>query len=355
MNIKEQLANRDSLIASKKKDNIEYFDIQDYLNLKLYSTYIFITPRNIGKTYSGYKLVKDVYETTGEYTVWMRSTDVELKEIIKDFGETKYDFWPEHWKLVGNSVIDNKTGNLVLKFISLSTSRNFASIKGNGCFGIIYDEFLPRANRIQPSYTALTDFIKTLERGKLLTVILMANATTLNSEILQGMDIWKDIDEQTNLKRRIYYKRIREWNNVDDAGDVSTAYCWAVNNQEIMDYMYSSDFLTNDDNSVIPLSRLNIYKWIVCYRLNGEYLTVGIDSENRYVISSGIKDETLPIYNLTTVDTFTPTDNVLNSYDVESQLNYLFYALKIANVIFTSYELRDNFYKFVLQYLPKKI
>lgn len=355
MNIAEQLEKRNKLINKQKDKKIEYFDIQKYLDLTLFSTYIFITPRNIGKTYSGFKLAHDVYKATGEYTVWMRSTEVELKEIIKDFGETKYDFWPEEWKLVGNSVIDNKTGNLVLKFVALSTAHNFASIKGVGCFGLIYDEFLPRSSRTQPSYNALTDFIKTLERNKLLTVILMANATTLDSEILNNMDIWKDVDKQTNIERRIYYERIREWNNSPDVGEVSTAYCWALNSEELSAYMFNTEFLRNDDNSVIPLSRLGDISWIACYRLNGEYLSVGLDIENRYVITTGIKDDNLLIYNLTQIDTFTPQDNVINSYDVNSQLLYIFNALKIGNVVFTSYNLRNDFYKFVLQYLPKKI
>ena len=355
MSIEEQLFKRNQLVKNKKPDDVKYFDIQEYLDFTLYSTYIFITPRNIGKTYSGFKLVHDVYKATGEYTVWMRSTDVELKEIIKDFGETRYDFWPDTWKLVGNSVIDNETGNLVLKFVSLSTAHNFASIKGVGCFGLIYDEFLPRSSRTQPSYNALTDFIKTLERDKLLTVILMANATTLNSEILNEMDIWKDVDKQTNLKRRIYYERIREWDNAPDVGDVSTAYCWASSKDELTGYMFGSDFLTNDDNSVIPLSRIGKVYWFASYRMNGEIFSVGTDSKNRYIVAPSLKDETLITYNITQLDTFTPTENIINSYDVESQLAYLFYALRIGNVIFSSYDLRNDFYKFVLQYLPRKL
>lgn len=355
MNLKEQLLRRNQLIAENKPKYVNYFDIQNYLNLELYSTYIFITPRNIGKTYSGMKLVHDVYKTTGEYTVWMRSTEVELREVIRDFNETKYDFWPENWTLTGNSVIDNETGNLVLKFIALSTAHNFASLKGVNCFGIIYDEFLPRTSRTQPSYNALTDFIKTLERDKLLTVILMGNATTLNSEILNHMDIWTDINQQTNLEKRIYYERITQWDNTPDVKDVSTAYCWALGNKELENYMFNSEFLAYNDNTVIPLSRLGDISWFANYRLNGELFTVGLDNENRYIVSQGIHDESLLIYNLTQIDTFTPAENTVNSYDVASQLSYLFNALRIGNVIFTSYTLRNDFYKFVLTYLPRKI
>lgn len=354
MNLKDNIDKRNKLIVNNKKDNAKFFDIQNYLDLSLYSTYIFITPRSIGKTYSGFKLVKDVYEASGEYTVWMRSSDTELKEIIKDFGETKYDFWPSDWKLIGNSVIDVKNNNLVLKFISLSTAHNFASIKGSNCFGIIYDEFLPRTSRIQPSYNALTDFIKTLERNKLLTVILMGNATTLSSEILNNFDIWKDVDKQINVSKRLYYERIRNWNNRDDVGDVSTSHIWASNNSELLSYMYTSDFLKDDDNTVIPLTRLGDIKWIMCYKLNGEHFSVGMNNENKYILSNSIMDDELIIYNLTPIDTFM-NDDAINIVDVSSQLNYLFNAIKIGNVIFTSYELRNNFYDFVLKYIPKKL
>lgn len=354
-NISSELEKRNNLIKENKPKHIKYFDIQDYLNLELYSTYIFITPRNIGKTYSGFKLAHDVYKATGEYTVWMRTSEVELKEIVKDFGETRYDFWPEEWKLCGNSVIDSKTGKLVLKFIALSTAHNFASIKGVGCFGLIYDEFLPRSNRVQPSYNALTDFIKTLERDKLLTVILMANATTLNSEILNEMDIWKDIDKQTNLTRRIYYERIREWEGTPDVKEISTAYCWAVSKEELSNYMFSTEFLKEDNNSVIPLSRIEDINWISAYRLNGTIFSVGIDNNKRYVLHSALMNDDLFIYNLTQQDNFVKNENTINTNNVASQLQYLFYAISIGNVIFTTYELRDNFYKFALMYLPRKI
>lgn len=352
--ILEEINKRNKLIIENKPQNVNYFDIQNYLNLELYSTYIFITPRNIGKTYSGYKLVKEVYETTGEYTIWMRSAEVELKEIIRDFAETKYDFWPETWKLRGNSVIDTENDKLVLKFIALSTAHNFASIKGNGCFGIIYDEFLPRSSRTQPSFKALTDFIKTVERDKLLTVILMANATTLNSEILNSFDIWTDNDEYSSYDKRLFYRRFTKWENGPQVEGLSTSYIWASTNQDILDYMYNSKFQDSNDYTVIPLSRLNVSEWIKVYKLNGEIFSVGVDN-GKFVLSPGNYDNDSYIFNLTPTDTFSPDPDTVNIVDVKTELHFLFYAMTIANVIFTSYELRDKFYDFTLKYIPRKL
>lgn len=354
-NLKNQIEIRNNIVLANRPKDKKYFDLEEYIDLSKYSTYIFITPRNIGKTYSGFKFAVNVYKETGEYTIWMRTSDSEIKECIKDFSDTKYEWWPEEYQLVGNSVIDNITGRLVLKFVALTTTHNLASMKSIDCFGIIYDEFLPRTNRIKPSFKRLADFIKTAERGKLLTVILMANATTLNSEILNYFNIWTDEDEKSDLLHRFYYKRILEWTGTDDIGDKSTAYNWASLSPELESYMYSSQFLIADTASVIPLNRLQVKKWIQQYRLNGELLTVGLDENNYYIIAQGAMMEDEPIYNMTPIDTFKPTENSVNLIDVKSQMNYLFEGLKNGICIFTNYELRDDFFKFVLNYLPRKI
>lgn len=119
--------------------------------------------------------------------------------------------------------------------------------------------------------------------------------------------------------------------------------------------MYGSDFLSEDDNSVIPLSRLGEIHWIIGYRMNDEFFSVGLDKTNRYVLTPGKKSKDIFFYNITQIDSFTPTDDVLNIIDVESQLSFIFNALKIGNLIFTSYDLRNDFYKFVLMYLPRKL
>lgn len=73
----------------------------------------------------------------------------------------------------------------MIKFVALSTIGNLASITGNNCFGIYYDEFLPRGNtKVANAYDKLTDFIRTVERELMVVVMMGANLTTLNSDIL---------------------------------------------------------------------------------------------------------------------------------------------------------------------------
>lgn len=356
--IEKIVAQRNSIIlehgeASKK---FNYFDIQEFIDLNLFSTYIFITPRNIGKTYSGYKFIKNIYEETGEYFIWMRSTGEEIKNVMKDFKTTKYDFWPEHYKLDGDTVMDTKKNLPVVKFIALSTAHNYASIKGNGCFGIVYDEFLPRSNRNQPSYKALTDFIKTVERKNLLTVILMANATTLDSEILHGFNIWKDLDDFTDAKRRVFYKRVKSWDSPPDIGKVSTAYNWAIYNEEMMNYMYNSEFLKGDDDLVVPLSRLGNVSWYEAFKLNKEIFRVGFNDQDVLVLDYGYdeKDDLL-VYNLTYEDIYTPDERTINTTNIRHKMSMINNNLNRANVVFTSYKLKDEFIKFWSKYTGTKV
>lgn len=354
-NLKEQIEARDNIILANRPKERKYFNLENYIDLSTFSTYIFITPRNIGKTYSGFKFAVDVYKETGEYTIWMRTSESEIKECIKDFSDTKYDWWPDEYQLVGNSVIDNETGKLVLKFVALSTAHNLASMKSINCFGIIYDEFLPRTNRVKPSFKKLADFIKTAERGKLLTVILMANATTLNSEILTFFDIWTDQDEKKDYDHRLYYKRLLDWDDIDDIGEKSTAYNWAALSPELEDYMYSSEFLIADTASVIPLSRLEIKSWLEQYRLNEIIFSIGLTIDKRYVIAKGSMLEGKITYNLTPTDSFKPLENTDNVTDVAKELDYIFAALQDGDCIFTDWELRDVFFKFALKYVPTKL
>ncbi len=265
------LKKRNKVIKVNTNPNANYFDIQDYFQLDKYSTYIFITPRSIGKSYSSWKTVIDVYEANGEYTVWMRTSDTEIKEMIDDYKRNRPRAWKDYYEIKGRSLINKNNGDLIAKFVPLSTVGNLASITGDGCFGIVYDEFLPREGKKIPSnaYRRIADFIKTIERGHLATIILTANMTTLNSDILNKWDLWIDEPVVDDEKRRLLFRYITEWENPPVVEAISTAAMWAENDANLKAFMENGSLLDDDTSLVMPRSRLGSLRWLEMFMVEG--------------------------------------------------------------------------------------
>lgn len=352
--LKEQIRERNKLIIENRPKNIKYFDIAEYINLKLFSTYIFISPRNIGKTYSTYKFVINVYETCGEYTIWMRTNGDEIKQTIENIKSTHPDWMGDRYVLEQDKIIDKETGNLVIHFIAYSKIHLQASTNNENCFGIVYDEFISRSGRIKLKYKNITDFIKTVERKNLTTVILLGNAVNGNNEILLKFDLWIDSDVKIDLENRLYYKRITEWETLPDTGNISTANIWMRKDAELEQFFNNSTFLVNDLGSIIPLNKTTIRNWYALYRLNGKYVSVGETNDGVMLVADGKHFEAVP-QNLTPTDAFNNNGDSINIVDGLLQLQYLIQPLQLGQVKFTSFELRDEFYKFILNYIPRKL
>lgn len=344
------LKQRKKVIKKYAEQEPNYFTWRDELELDKFSTYIYITPRSIGKTYSGFDIAFETYEETGEYTVWMRTSLEEIKEIVNDYISNPPYPLPEYaiWK--NKSIIDQRDGKIIMKFVALSTVHNLASITGSGVAFLLYDEFLPRTNRRLPrSYYKLTDFIKTLERADLLTVILQANATTLNSDILHHWDIWNDIDEKDDLGKRMKYRYYREWQNAPKVKEASTASLWASNTDELGDFFDKAEFLDDGDGGlVLPESRLGDLRYYNMFKLNGKVFTEALNNDNARVIVAGARNEGGIIYALTTEDGLTK-GRYVRPLDIKQILTPIYYSLEQNNLFFASYELKDE----VMQYLER--
>lgn len=345
------LKKRQKIIKKYSTETPNYFNWQDYLDLENYSTYITITPRGVGKTYAAFDLGFEWYETTGEYTTWIRTSLEELKECVTDYKSN-----PPHPKLTGETsryewqgknLVDKDTGKIVVKFVALSTVHNMASITGNGCGLVIYDEFLPRTNRRLPrAYFKLADFLRTLERKDLITVVLQANATTMNSDILLHWDIWNDVDEVTDKDRRLWYRRFVEWENPPKVESVSTSAMWARNDDSISKYADSAQFIDGDDGMVIPESRLGSLRYYYQYKLNGMLFTQALTDDNKWVLVEGARMSKAPVYVLTTSDGF-EKGRFVRPLDLKQQMQQIYYALERDALTFTSYELKDELFKFL--------
>lgn len=345
------LKKRTKIINKFQQKNPNYFKWNKYLDLEKYSTYITITPRGVGKTFSAIETAIEWYELTGEYTTWMRTTLEEVKNIVDNYkkdpphptigiGNIKYE-----WQ--GHSIVDAESGRLVINFLALSTVHNMASITGNGCGLLIYDEFLPRTNRRLPrAYFKLADFIKTLERKNMMTVILQANATTLNSDILMHWDIWNDISEVRDESKRLWYTHFTEWENPPKVENVSTTTMWTNNTKELQDFIDKGTFLDGDGGMVLPESRIGSLRLMSQYKLDSESFTLAMTDDNMFCIVPGERMANAPVFVLTNKDGF-EKGRYVRPIDIRMQLNPIKYALEADNLIFTTFELKESVFKYL--------
>lgn len=351
VDLKTNLEKRDKLIQQHSHEQANYFNIKNYLDLEKYSTYIFITMRNIGKTTSVFQLIQEVYELTGEFTVFMRSSQTELENFKKDFAVNPPRGWNKgKYKVEGNRVVEIETGNMVILFVSLSTARNFTSISGENCFGIVYDEFLHREGGRDVNPKALIDFIKTIERDKMATVILLANATTLKSSILNHFSIFTDKNEVDLPHKRLRYRRIIDWKLPPNIKQISTSEMWAQGDEDLMNYMYSAEFLDGEDDSVIPEDRLGRIVWTSALLIFGEIVSIGFNEKRNFIAALGLKNKNLTIKKIFTEDLTHHMSNAYKMYRPSQELKPIFNAMVSGNIYYTTYQCKDVMLEMILKY-----
>ncbi len=349
-------ADRLAVVKENTNENVNYFKIQEYLELKYYSIYIFITPRSIGKTFSAWELIVNMYELTGEYSVWMRTSGEEVKEIVKDYKTNRPAPWREYMELRGNQLIDKRDGSLIVKFVSVSTLGNLASITGDGCFCIYYDEFLKRGKRRSQSgvYRAIGDFIKTVERGNLITIIMAANMTTLDNEILNKFDLWTDKPIVDDKGRRLRFRLITEWDNPPEVEEISTARMWAKNDEKLEAFMTKAQVLDNSKALVLPESRLGMLRNLEQYFIFGSYYTLSMTQENKAVIREG-RHMKGNVWVMTTEDGYTPGNGHVRPYDLSLTVGKIAYYLEVSNLVFTSHKAKEDIIKYLISIQGKLV
>ncbi|MFW3388593.1 UNVERIFIED_CONTAM: hypothetical protein RF648_21640 [Kocuria sp. CPCC 205274] len=69
ISLAEQLQIRKKIIEDSSTELPNYFNLRNYFEFDKFLNYIFITPRSIGKTFSGFDVAFEAYELTGEFTV----------------------------------------------------------------------------------------------------------------------------------------------------------------------------------------------------------------------------------------------------------------------------------------------
>ncbi len=202
--------------AGSTSHNIEWYDIRKYEN-KLSAINIIIGGRGIGKTYSALSYITK----SGEPFIYLRNTDVQLKECITAFGNPFKRWNIDHGKDIyfksekSHSLIydpDNEDGRPIGYGLALSTFENLRGVDLSDVRFVLFDEFIEKRSLSFRQFECFISFYETVNRNrellgeKPLCCILLSNAQKLANPILAGYGVIPVIEGMILNNQREYRK-----------------------------------------------------------------------------------------------------------------------------------------------------
>lgn len=196
---------------------IKWYNIADFAN-KLSAINIIIGGRGIGKTYSAL----DYIINSGAPFIYMRNTDVQLKECITGFGNPFKRWNTDHDRNVffksekSHALIYEETNSDILQPIgyglSLSTFENLRGVDLSDVKIVLFDEFIEKRSLSFRQFESFVSFYETVNRNRELlgedplSVILLSNSQSLNNPILAGYGLIPIIENMIRSGQKEYRK-----------------------------------------------------------------------------------------------------------------------------------------------------
>lgn len=192
---------------------INWFDIAKY-EPKFRALTAFIGGRGIGKTYSAFSYIIDKTPF-----IYMRNTDVQLKECYTDFGNPFKRWAKDHNRVIrmmGEKnhalIIEDKgdTSEVMGYGVALSTFENLRGVDLSEVKYVIFDEFIERRNYTFKQFEAFVNFYETTNRNRELLgeppliCILLSNAQKLDNPILRGYNLVPVIEGMMRNDQKSY-------------------------------------------------------------------------------------------------------------------------------------------------------
>lgn len=191
-------------------NNIEWYNISKSAD-KLRALSIIIGGRGIGKTYSAI----DFIVNSGKPFIYMRNTDVQLKESSTAFGNPFKRWNIDHDRNIKivkegmHSVIVEAADDGDYRYlgyaVALSTFENLRGVDLSDVVYVLFDEFIERRTLSFQQFETFANFYETVNRNRELQgdeplkVIMLSNAQKLANPILAGYNFIPIIE---NMIRR---------------------------------------------------------------------------------------------------------------------------------------------------------
>ena len=256
-----QMFSRASELAKGDNQELGFFRYEDIFKIPYVNDYfnIFVAngDRNIGKSYSSQRMVRNVVKN-GKKFMWWRNIDDEIKAQLKS---DLNGGWIAKlgWNFTGSAKmpdIVDLNHNIVGYYRALNTSAKFKSTDFPDTDIIIYEEY--NAVSISDKPLKMIKMISTIQRfNPNLKVILQANYTDQNDDILQFLGIgskkltkkdivifnWEIGSIIINIPKNIYRKPKNKTTNV--------AYRASLGDYSIWKSQYGGGFANEEPVNII--------------------------------------------------------------------------------------------------------
>ena len=195
---------------------IEWYDISK-VSHKLTAVNIIIGGRGIGKTYSALSFLIE----TGQPFIYLRNTDVQLKECITAFGNPFKRWNTDHNKEIyfksekSHSLIydpDREDGRPIGYGLALSTFENLRGVDLSDVKYVLFDEFIEKRSLSFRQFECFISFYETVNRNRELLgedplcCILLSNSQKLANPILAGYGMIPVIENMIRTGQKEFKK-----------------------------------------------------------------------------------------------------------------------------------------------------
>ena len=293
---------------------IEWYDIKKF-EKKLRAINIIIGGRGIGKTYSAlsYLIEKE------EPFIYLRNTDVQLKECITSFGNPFKRWNLDHNRNIffksekSHSLIydgDREDGSAIGYGLALSTFENLRGVDLSDVKYVLFDEFIEKRSLSFRQFECFVSFYETVNRNRELLnedplcCILLSNSQKLANPILAGYGLIPVIENmirtgQKDFRQGGMYVSLPE-SEVSDLKK-NTANYQLINGTKIADEALNNKFAFD---SFYGVKKQNINEYMPVCQIDDIYIYRHKSSGQLYACM--IQAQNIPV--------FTSRDNLTAFY-----------------------------------------
>lgn len=273
---------------------------------------VIIGGRGTGKSYSALDLARNNFYNGGRRFLYVRRERVEIDACCTPMGNPFKKLNNDKGYEV-DAEIDGKSGvgffsekGIIIGYaVALSSFAGLRSVDMSDVDLIIFDEFIPEKHKrkIRNEGQAVFNLYETVNRNREIvteaeaeagikpqppcTMILLANALSLNNPILLQFDVVGEIQKmiqshetrRTIKERRLYIEMV---NNVGVTDAKRNTALYMLANAQFVEETLSSDFKADDMSSVVSNIDMRHYKpyyslghWGVYYSRNNDTYYIG--------------------------------------------------------------------------------